>query len=172
MSALAKYAGLNAPDAAYDASVLRAPRGAVGFRFGAGSMKQRATLHPELVVILDHALAAGIIDFAIIEGHRGRAAQNAAADRGLSQVRWPKGKHNQLPSMAADLAPYPIDWSSASKATERFVLLAGVVLATAVRLYRDGRVRHLVRWGGDWNRDGDTRDESFRDYGHVELVAP
>lgn len=102
-------------------------------------------------------------DFSVIEGHRGEAAQNAAYAKGLSKLRWPHGNHNHLPSLAVDIAPYPLDWSDKLKAQLRFAYLAGHVMSVAKRLGIP------LRWGGDWNRNQDPRDESFLDLPHFEL---
>ena len=102
-------------------------------------------------------------DFTVVEGHRGKAAQDAAYAKGFSQVRWPNGNHNAKPSRAADIAPYPIDWSNKEAAHLRFAFLMGVVLVCAKQL------GVKVRFGMDWNRNLDPRDESFLDLPHVEL---
>jgi peptidoglycan L-alanyl-D-glutamate endopeptidase CwlK len=129
--------------------------------FGPGSLAQRATLHPRLVLVLDAAIK--LFDFTIVEGHRGKAAQNAALASGASELPWPLGNHNATPSRAADLAPYPIDWSETEKAHLRFAFLMGVIYGEARRL------GVKVRFGMDWNRNLDMRDENFLDLGHVEL---
>jgi hypothetical protein len=106
-------------------------------------------------------------DFTIIEGHRGKAAQDAAFANGVSKVQWPHGKHNATPSLACDCAPFPIEWRDRPKALERFVYMAGVIMTCAEKL------GVALRWGGDWNRNEDMRDEGpFRDYPHFELVNP
>jgi hypothetical protein len=124
---------------------------------------QLVTCHPDLQRVLREAIK--YTDFVVVEGHRGKAAQDAAYAKGFSKVRWPNGNHNSLPSRAVDLVPYPVDWSDAPKNIERFCMLAGVVLTVAQQL----GVR--LRWGGDWNHNADTRDEgSFRDRPHFELL--
>ena len=130
-------------------------------RFGAESRRQRATIHPRLVMVLDAAIED--FDFAIIEGHRGKAAQDKAYATGASQLPWPKGNHNATPSRAADLAPWPVDWSESEKPHLRFAFMMGVIHAHAKRL------GVKVRFGMDWNRNLDMRDETFLDFGHVEL---
>lgn len=130
--------------------------------FGSASEKQLQTCHPQLQKVLREAIK--FFDFSVVEGHRGKAAQDAAFAKGLSKVRFPNGKHNKSPSLAADIAPYPIDWSDRRGAIERFVFMQGVVWACAERLGIP------VRLGLDWNRNLDMRDETFRDYPHVELV--
>jgi peptidoglycan L-alanyl-D-glutamate endopeptidase CwlK len=129
-------------------------------RLGAASLVQYRTLHPDLQRVADEAIKH--YDFAIVEGFRNEKAQNIAYASGASQRKWPFGEHNKLPSDAMDCYPWPIDWSDTPKNVERQTLLAGIMLATSWQLGIQ------LRWGGDWNRDGDTRDEKFRDRGHFE----
>ncbi|GAF91804.1 unnamed protein product, partial [marine sediment metagenome] len=70
-----------------------------------------------------------------------------------------KGSHNSMPSKAVDLAPYPVDWKDA----QAFVYLAGFVVGIGAMM----GIR--LRWGGDWDSDRQTDDESFRDLGHIEI---
>lgn len=130
-------------------------------RFGSASETQLATVDSRLVRVCREAIK--YFDFAVIEGHRGKAAQNAAFAKGASKLRWPNGNHNSLPSKAVDLAPYPIDWKDGELPHARFAVLAGVMKVCAQQL----GVR--IRWGADWNRNWDPRDESFLDWGHFEI---
>lgn len=134
-------------------------------KFGAESLKQLATCHPDLQVVMNEAIK--YIDFSVLEGHRGQAAQEAAFAAGNTQLHYPNGKHNKSPSLAVDIAPYPINW----KDTERFVYFAGFIMGVSNMLMAQGKITHIVRWGGDWNSNTQVKDESFRDYGHFELVA-
>lgn len=132
-------------------------------KFSKLSEERLATCHPELQRVMREAIR--YVDFSVIEGHRGKAAQDAAYAKGNSKVRYPNGKHNKAPSLAVDIAPYPIDWSNNAKALERFVYVAGFVMCSARRL------GVKVRWGGDWSPDDDMRNEgTFRDYPHFELI--
>lgn len=108
--------------------------------------------------------AIKVFDFSAVEGFRNKEQQDVAVAKGLSQTPWPQSKHNKTPAKALDCAPYPIDWSNAESARQRFCVLAGVMLMAA---YAEGV---KLRWGGDWDRDNDTRDEHFRDLPHFELV--
>lgn len=128
---------------------------------GAESQKQLATCHPDLRRLAAEAIK--YVDFSVLEGHRNRERQNAAYARGVSKVRWPNGNHNSLPSKAFDFAPYPVDWSDKVAALARFLFVAGVLHTCAKQL------GIKVRFGWDWNRNLDPRDESFLDWGHVEL---
>lgn len=129
--------------------------------FGAASQKQRATLHPRLQMVLDDAIQ--YIDFSIIEGHRNQADQEADFKKGLTKLHYPNGRHNSTPSKAADCAPYPIDWKEGELPHLRFAFMMGVIWQSAKRL------GVKIRFGMDWNRNLDPRDESFLDLPHVEL---
>lgn len=131
-------------------------------KFGDKSKKELATCVKGLQIVANAAIE--IMDFTVLEGHRNERDQNIAFAKGLSQRQWPNGEHNEKPSKAMDVAPWPIDWKNEEKSIQRFVLLAGVMLAVA---HQKGI---KLRWGGDWNRNFDTRDEKFRDYGHFEVV--
>jgi len=98
-------------------------------------------------------------DCMVLEGHRGEEKQNAAYDKGNSKVRYPNGKHNQSPSVAVDVAPYPIDWAD----RDRFHYFGGYVLGVAKQMGLN------IRWGGDWNQDTQTKDNKFDDLVHFEL---
>lgn len=129
--------------------------------FGSASRAQLATCDPRLQKVLNEAIK--YFDFVVVEGHRGKEAQNRAYAKKLSQLPWPKGNHNALPSRAADIAPYPVDWKEGEKPHLRFAFMMGVVLVCARQL------GVKVRFGMDWSRNLDPRDENFLDLPHVEL---
>jgi peptidoglycan L-alanyl-D-glutamate endopeptidase CwlK len=133
-------------------------------KFGSASEAQLATCDDRLQRVLREAVKD--FDFSVIEGHRGKEAQNRAFAKGTSKLPWPKGNHNQTPSRAADCAPYPLDWSDRTTALARFTFMSGVIWAAARRL------GIKIRFGWDWSRNLDPRDESFLDWGHCELDEP
>lgn len=98
-------------------------------------------------------------DFTVICGHRGEEEQNRAYHEGKSKLLFPASKHNKNPSRAVDIVPYPIDWNNKA----RFFYLAGLVIGIARTM------GHVIRWGGDWNGDGDFGDQNFNDLPHFEL---
>lgn len=130
-------------------------------KFSKASEIQLASCDPRLQRVLRRAILD--FDFVVVEGYRNREAQNKAFREGNSKLPWPKGNHNRFPSLAADLAPYPIDWSEGEKPHLRFAFMMGVIWAAA----KAEGVK--IRFGMDWNRNLDMRDENFLDYGHVEL---
>lgn len=100
-------------------------------------------------------------DFMIIYGYRDENEQNDCYGKGLSTKKFPNSKHNVSPSLAIDIAPYPINW----KDTDRFIHLAGMMLIIGYLL------GYKIRWGGDWDMDDDLHDQTFMDYGHFELIS-
>ena len=130
-------------------------------KFSSSSKAQLATCDPRLQKVLNEAIK--YYDFAVVEGHRNKARQDAAFAKGASKKRWPYGEHNKKPSKAADLAPWPIDWSDSVKNIARFAFMMGVVKACADKL------GIKIRFGLDWDGDGDIRDQDFMDWGHVEI---
>ena len=135
-------------------------------QFSRHSKRELATCHPALRAILYRTI--DVFNFRVVEGHRTQKRQNRLYKQGKSQLKWPESSHNTNPSMAADLAPWPIDWQK----TDRFYLMAGHVLMAAHELRREGEIDYAVRWGGNW--DGDTKldDQQFDDIPHFELVRP
>jgi len=103
-----------------------------------------------------------VTDISILEGHRDRFRQNKAFREGKSQVQWPDGKHNSKPSKAVDFQPYPLP--------ERKEKLWAALAYIAGRAIEIGKRRGLVvRWGGDWNSNGDLTDNNFDDLYHLEV---
>lgn len=108
------------------------------------------------------ALAEAVLqihDCSVLTGHRSENAQNQAYVEGYSTIQWPYSKHNSLPSLAIDLAPFPIDWEN----TKRFYYFAGIVMGVAKQMNLP------IRWGGDWDMDNDLDDSNFLDLVHFEI---
>lgn len=128
------------------------------YKYGKTSKDRLATCDHRLRIIFEEAIK--IMDIAILEGHRNKETQNKAYEDGNSKLQWPDSSHNSLPSRAVDAAPYPIDWNN----RERFFMMAGLVIAIG---HSKGK---KIRWGGDWNMDGETTDNGFDDLVHFEIV--
>ncbi|KKL25239.1 hypothetical protein LCGC14_2407280 [marine sediment metagenome] len=117
------------------------------------------TCDPKLQVLFLEVVKT--FDCTVVSGHRDEDKQNSLLHRGLSKLRWPHSLHNREPSLAVDVYPYPIDWQD----RERFHYFAGFVMGAA-----DG-FKYKIRWGGDWNKDWQVRDNVFDDLGHFELIG-
>ena len=123
------------------------------------SRRRLATCHPKLQELCEAVVQA--YDCTVLTGHRTELQQREAYRLKRSKVQWPEGKHNSVPSLAVDLAPHPIDWDD----TTRFYHFAGYVQGIAA-------AKDIpLRWGGDWDRDFDLRDQTFMDLCHFELGA-
>lgn len=122
------------------------------------SIKKLATCESQLQDLIREAIK--ITDLSVIWGHRSDEEQNVLFMQGKSKLRGGKSKHNEYPSEAVDIAPYPIDFSD----RDRFFYLVGIIKATAFKL------GIKIRFGCDWNSNDQFRDEKFQDLGHIELT--
>ena len=128
-------------------------------KFGQKSIKKLNTCHPNLITLLKKVVKE--VDCTILEGYRNEEDQNKAYKSGNSTKKYPNGKHNKIPSIAVDVAPYPVDWDD----RDRFHYFAGYVLATGLSMGM------RVRWGGDWNMNHDFKDNNFDDLVHFEYLG-
>ncbi len=123
------------------------------FRFGKKSKERLKGVDARLVSVLNELIK--IMDVTIIEGVRSSERQEELLKQGLSKVKYSK----HMEGKAVDLAPYPIDWDD----LERFYYMGGMIRGIGKELGIN------VRWGGDWDSDGNIRDQSFNDLVHVEI---
>lgn len=128
-------------------------------QLGKRSIKLLDQCAPEIIKLITEAAKDSPIDFIITCGHRTKEEQDAAYASGNSKLKWPQSKHNSYPSNAVDVIPYPVDW----KDIGRFKILWKHIMDTAVRL--DIKIRS----GADFNMNGDTTDDRFKDWPHYEL---
>lgn len=126
--------------------------------FSQKSLEKLNTCDPRLVKLFIEVVKH--VDCTILEGHRGKEAQDAAVAAGNSKTPWPTGKHNSIPSKAVDAAPYPVDFNNPS----RFYLFAGFVRGIA------SQMGIKIRIGADWDGDFDTKDQSLIDLPHFEIL--
>lgn len=83
------------------------------FSYGKTSIKRLKTCHPLLQLVMNRVIVA--YDCTILCGYRGESEQKQAFDAGRSQVNWPDSNHNREPSLAVDVAPWPLDWDDISE---------------------------------------------------------
>jgi peptidoglycan L-alanyl-D-glutamate endopeptidase CwlK len=127
------------------------------YSFGKKSSEKLATCRKELQDIANEAIK--LVNFSVIHGYRTEEEQNAIYEQGFSKAKYPTSKHNTNPSDAFDFVPFPIDW----KDTRQFAYIAGIILGI-------GLAKGIIlRWGGDWNQNGQIKDERFLDFGHIEF---
>jgi len=81
-----------------------------------------------------------------------------------------KGKHNYNPSMAFDFYIY-VPGKKLSYDKLHLTFVAGLIIAVAKMLILDNKITHDIRWGGNWDSDGELiSDQSFDDLPHIELI--
>ena len=122
-------------------------------KFGKRSKERLRGVDTRLVNVLNELVK--IMDVTIIEGLRSEQRQEKLLKAGSTKTKFSK----HIEGKAVDLAPYPIDW----KDRDRFHYMGGMIRGIAKQL------NVPVRWGGDWDGDGETKDNSFDDLVHVEI---
>tara|TARA_R110000824_G_scaffold68141_1_gene176429 strand:- start:81 stop:461 length:381 start_codon:yes stop_codon:yes gene_type:complete len=122
-------------------------------RFGKRSKERLKGVDRRLVSVLNELIK--IMDVTIIEGLRSEQRQEKLLKAGSTKTKFSK----HIEGKAVDLAPYPIDWED----RDRFHYMGGMIRGIAKQL------NVPVRWGGDWDSDGETKDNSFDDLVHVEI---
>ena len=133
-----------------------------------------------LVKVVQRAIEITPQDFMVVEGVRSKeqcyinygkgrtvaqcTAKGVPAKYALpkaAKVTWLKNpldsKH--VTGRAVDLVPYPVDWNDLSK----FDQMAQAMFAAAKELGVS------IRWGADWDNDGNYREKGEYDSPHFEL---
>ena len=124
----------------------------MAYYFSQRSKQALATVHQDLEAVLREAIK--YYDFSIICGFRGEQEQNRAYNSGHSRLRWPQSRHNQQPSGAVDIIPWPSQWTDKAE----FLYMAGLVMGIA------GAMGIELEWGGRWI--------SLDDRAHFQLKRP
>ena len=104
-------------------------------------------------------------DCTIIQGHRTAEEHAQYLAEGRTKVPYEKTMHRFTPSLAVDAAPYPIPEKWGEKWIDRVKFYE---FAALVR-YEAAKHGVNIRWGGDWDGDGDYSDQTFSDLVHFEL---
>lgn len=136
--------------------------------FSARSLQVRDELHVDLRRLVDELIKH--VDFSIREGYRDPAGQLAAYMAGKSRAKPGQSLHNTNPARAVHLIPWPmpepgIDEKSSAREWREYAYFAGAVNLCAASL----GIR--LRWGGDWNDNWRTADNTFNDLQHYELLS-
>ena len=124
------------------------------YKFGKRSRERLKGVDTRLINVLNELIK--MMDVTIIEGVRTKERQAKLLKQGATKVKYSK----HMEGKAVDLAPYPID----SKNRDGFYYMGGMIRGIAKQLGLN------IRFGGDWDSDGDTKDNSFDDLVHVEIL--
>lgn len=132
--------------------------------FSSSSMSFLRECHPQLQKLF--LIVVENYDCKVLEGYRSPSRQDLLHSQGQSRVKGGDSAHNYSPSLAIDIAPYPIpkNWGGDSKEEyAKFYHFAFYVRGVADALGIS------IRWGGDWDGDNDVTDQHFNDLVHFEL---
>lgn len=127
--------------------------------FSKESQDRLSSCHYSLQLICNDIIS--FYNFTVLCGHRTKEEQNKSFQEGKSKLQFPHSKHNSYPSLAVDIAPYPINWHD----RERFFMLAGMMFACA------NKHNIKLRWGGNWNGNFISSDQKFDDLPHFEVIT-
>jgi len=127
-------------------------------KFGTRSKNNLSEAHQDLQKLFNEVIK--YFDCSVIEGYRGEEEQNRYYHAGKSKAKFPYGMHNQKPSRAVDVIPYPVVWTD----EKRIYMFVGFVRGIASTL------GIKIRCGADWDGDTEVKDQNFHDLPHFELV--
>lgn len=126
------------------------------FKLSRASEEKLQGVHPDLVKVVRLALRLSEVDFKVIEGVRTPARQKQLFQQGATRTL----QSSHLTGHAVDLVPLPLDWHN--------LVAFGKVAKAMFEASRQLKIP--IRWGGDWNRNGSSKDEKFYDGPHFELL--
>jgi len=143
------------------------------FYFGERSREKLENVHPDLILVVSRALLYSEIDFAITEGMRSHARQLELLQMGRTwtehsmHLRQPDGYAHAIDVMAVG----DLDRDGDVDTTDRNMTWSHVNYSTIqVAFQRASTGLGIpIRWGGDWDCDGDSGDQAHFDGPHFEL---
>lgn len=139
--------------------------------YSAKSKDRLYTCHDDLVTLMIEVDKG--YENSILEGARTTERQQQLFKEGKSKLDGVNKKskhqvsHDRPKSFAVDTAPWPIDWND----LKRFYHYIGYVNGIADQLYREGKMKHKIRCGADWDGDRSFKDQTFHDLPHIELIV-
>jgi peptidoglycan L-alanyl-D-glutamate endopeptidase CwlK len=122
-------------------------------KFGKRSRERMRGVDSRLINVMNELIK--LMDVTIIEGLRTKERQEELVAKGASKTKFSK----HIEGKALDVAPYPIDWEN----RDGFYYMGGMIRGIAQQLGYD------IRYGGDWDSDGQTKDNNFDDLVHIEI---
>lgn len=155
-------------------------------KFGQKSLGKLNTVHADLRLIALTVIERSKVDFSIIEGARAFETQLHYFLEGKSKLDPRRTDHfkramhvtseERPKAMAIDIGIYHQNYETRKDIIwdqVHLAYVAGLFDSVAAELYEDGKVEHLIRWGGNWDNDGIImKDQRFQDLVHLELRKP
>lgn len=141
------------------------------------SLKNLEGVHPDLQEVVKLAIQITGEDFAVIEGLRTKERQRQLVEKGASKTL--NSRH--LTGHAVDLAWWKnggINWSTAgvkdfydvgNAKQYNNIDYSGYQEIGVSMIHAAAELKVPLRWGGDWDGDGQHTDHTFLDWVHFEL---
>ena len=138
------------------------------YALGPRSLARLEGVHPQLVAVVARAIKLTAQDFVVLEGVRTPARQAELYAQGRTRpgdkVTWTMTSNHFRKAdgygHAVDICPWPVDWTTPSK----FDAIANAMEQAADELGIN------IRWGADWDDDGNRRERGESDSPHFELA--
>jgi len=136
------------------------------FNFSKSSAQRMKGVHKDLITIFNEAIKNSPIDFGIPKdgGLRSAVEQNALYQINVSKADGFEKKSNHQSGNALDF--YAFVNGKASWDTAHLSMVAGVIMATAKRLKKEGKIDVEINWGGTFG----SNDFKGWDMPHIEIV--
>jgi len=154
------------------------------YRLGKTSNKRLDTCNSDIQLIIRESIKVSQIDFGIAQGERTVEQQQEYFNEGRSKIN-PKAyetiealllraKHivdGVIREKADAVDVYAYINGKANWEKHNLSYLGGVITSTAIRLFSEGRISKKIRWGGNWDNDGEIiTDQNFQDLPHYESI--
>lgn len=134
----------------------------MGFKLGKTSLARLKGVDETLVNVVKRAIEISEVDFTVLEGLRTLERQRELYAQGRTApgkiVTWTM-KSRHIEGKAVDLVPYPLDWNDLDK----FDKIKDAMFQAAKELDVN------LRWGADWDGDGNYREKGEYDSPHFEI---
>lgn len=156
------------------------------YKLGNTSNIRLNTCNDDIQLVIREAIKVSQIDFGVAQGERTIKQQQEYFDAvppktKINPKSYPtheallaKAKHIvdgsiRIKADAVDIYAYVNN--KASWKEEYLCYLGGVITSTAKRLFNEGKISKKIRWGGNWDNDGEIiTDQSFQDLPHFESL--
>jgi peptidoglycan LD-endopeptidase CwlK len=129
------------------------------YKLSEASVRTMTGVHPDLIKVVRRAIEITEVDFKVGEGLRSKQRQRQLVNEGKSKTM--NSRH--LTGHAVDLwalVDGKISWQQAP-----YIKIAEAMKTAAKEL------GIKIRWGGDWDGDGNWKEEKFFDGPHFELSS-
>lgn len=142
----------------------------INHNLGRSSLSNLTGVHPLLIAVVVRALKISEVDFKIIEGLRTQDRQAELYAQGRTKpgnvVTWTLNSNHFINQKtgyghAIDILPAPYDWKD----------LANFDKAAKAMMQAADEIGVTVRWGSDWDMDGNHRERGESDSPHFELYG-